>query len=547
MTQKKQEDEYIVLFGMVDASQERYQNKTILITPVYESWNDFGYKIKVVIRVYGPEKIPLFAEAGFIGFDNIDSSASDNQYLFEILKENDRLTVLAKDVGNFFTLLPAMQTYRTLISRFGVPDALKILEKINDLTFYSEFESSHPLISIAEKTEVFSLAFMRNSEAFFAYKNGGEILRGIELQKNLEPPTSISIEFKLASQSNSHKLAFTFDHDGVLPKRIAIVIGENGVGKSQSLCRIVQEATGPESFLRDENGARVAVSRVLAFAPSNEAESVFPSDKDQERPTWYKRFSLNRSNNDVTRVSDLIIQLARSEQYIGESSRLEIFLSAIKAIKNWEQISLPNIGDYDEGVQLEKLIRGGEQSVLERISRIDVSRNPVRFVNGKFYELSSGEISFLKFSAQVSLYIENGSLILLDEPETHLHPHFISRFVDLLNNLLEGTNSSAIIATHSVYFVREVFQSQVIILRSSDNGRIIADTPIFRTFGADVGAISYFVFGEDKPSHLAASVQRRLLAKYKNWDDLYNDYKDELSLEVLGAIREAMELMNKDE
>jgi energy-coupling factor transporter ATP-binding protein EcfA2 len=171
----------------------------------------------------------------------------------------------------------------------------------------------------------------------------------------------------------------------------------------------------------------------------------------------------------------------------------------------------------------------------------------VRFVNGKFYELSSGEISFLKFSAQVSLYIENGSLILLDEPETHLHPHFISRFVDLLNNLLEGTNSSAIIATHSVYFVREVFQSQVIILRSSDNGRIIADTPIFRTFGADVGAISYFVFGEDEPSHLAASVQRRLLAKYKNWDDLYNDYKDELSLEVLGAIREAMELINKDE
>ena len=62
-----------------------------------------------------------------------------------------------------------------------------------------------------------------------------------------------------------------------------------------------------------------------------------------------------------------------------------------------------------------------------------------------------------------------------------------------------------------------------------------------QTFGADVGSISYFVFGEDEPSMLASEVEKRLLASYQSWEQLYADYKEQLSPEMLGSLRLAME------
>jgi hypothetical protein len=49
------------------------------------------------------------------------------------------------------------------------------------------------------------------------------------------------------------------------------------------------------------------------------------------------------------------------------------------------------------------------------------------------------------------------------------------------------------------------------------------------------------VFGEDEPSRLAAAVEERLLERFSSWNELYHRYKDELSLEILGTLREAME------
>lgn len=152
----------------------------------------------------------------------------------------------------------------------------------------------------------------------------------------------------------------------------------------------------------------------------------------------------------------------------------------------------------------DRLPQGAEQRVLERFASIDVKKEPTRVVAGEGYPLSSGEISFLKFAAQLSLHIENGSL-LLDEPETHLHPNFISRFVSLLDGLLEATGSAAIIATHSAYFVREVFREQVTVFSVDNDNMVRVQRPKLRAFGADVGAISYFVFGEDEPSRLAGA------------------------------------------
>ena len=87
-----------------------------------------------------------------------------------------------------------------------------------------------------------------------------------------------------------------------------------------------------------------------------------------------------------------------------------------------------------------------------------------------------------------------------------------------------------------------MFREQVTVLSVDDEWRVFAQRPALRTFGADVGAISYFVFGEDEPSKLATEVEERLLAQRDlPWQGVYEKYKDELSLEMLNTLRAKLE------
>jgi ABC-type sulfate/molybdate transport systems ATPase subunit len=96
--------------------------------------------------------------------------------------------------------------------------------------------------------------------------------------------------------------------------------------------------------------------------------------------------------------------------------------------------------------------------------------------------------------------IERGSLLLLDEPETHLHPNLISDMMDTLSGLLDATGSIAIIATHSAYIVREVTRAGVKVMTLED-GVLSVDTPRMQTFGASIDTISQFVFSDTNMLH----------------------------------------------
>lgn len=533
-----------VLFGRRNALAIDLPPDTILIVPSSDGWNDFGHHTRVDYRIRMHSAKEVVEASGLIGFIDPKADRNGKDLLQQLVSPHSDLTVAATIDHRFFTMLPDMEAYRRLVQILDADDATKALTALNDLVALSEFESTAPILDMAIRTEVFSLSFMRSSDSYFAYKNAGPLLRGLSSERTGILSPTLAIRFQLPGRKNEYHLRFSFDHSADLPKRIAVIIGKNGVGKSQTLGRIARAAIDGTVALTDAtDGGRPLINRLLAFAPTNEAESVFPTDKRKRPRIWYQRYSMNRSRrsrrNDY--LSDLIVQVARSTQMVALKSRWEIFTEALSAITKAEELHLPTHSASDDYVLLTKLPKGAEQRVLERFASIDVKKEPVRVVNGEGYPLSSGEISFLKFAAQVSLHIENGSLLLLDEPETHLHPNFISRFVSLLDGLLEATGSAAIIATHSVYFVREVFREQVTVLSVDSENLVQAQRPKLRTFGADVGAISYFVFGEDEPSRLAGEVERRLIAKRAPWPRIYEEYKDELSLEILNGLRVAIE------
>lgn len=90
--------------------------------------------------------------------------------------------------------------------------------------------------------------------------------------------------------------------------------------------------------------------------------------------------------------------------------------------------------------------------------------------------------------------VEESSLVLLDEPEAHLHPPLLSAFVRALSDLLTDRNGIAIVATHSPVVLQEVPASCVWTLRRS-GWEVEPERPEIETFGENAGTRTREIFG----------------------------------------------------
>jgi hypothetical protein len=111
-----------------------------------------------------------------------------------------------------------------------------------------------------------------------------------------------------------------------------------------------------------------------------------------------------------------------------------------------------------------------------------------------FRRMSSGHAAVLLSITRLVELVEEKSLVLIDEPESHLHPPLLSAFVRALSDLLINRNGVAIIATHSPVVLQEVPKSCAWKLnRAGREAR--ADRPEQETFGENAGTLTREVFG----------------------------------------------------
>lgn len=396
----------------------------------------------------------------------------------------------------------------------------------------------------------FNFSFMRNSDTYFALKNAESLLGGLAAENLGGISKQLHLTFKLSTFQNRHEIDFQFEHDGTLPKRIAVLIGKNGVGKSQALAHIVESLLkGDQSELQDPINRRPLINRLLAVSGPGETITTFPTPPPFSERIKYRRIFLSRRlrGNTELGLGDVLVELSRSEESIKARGRWGFFCEAIRSIVPPEQLYVRvKKAEEDtpewlkEPFPLSELQEGDARRRLERWGAVHPQEDVCRYINGKIVPLSSGQLTFVRFAIQACLYIENGTLILCDEPETHLHPNYISDFVRLMDKLLEETGSFAILATHSAYFVREVTRSQVIVLRESGQHMIEVAPVRLKTLGADVGAISAFVFEEEPYGCLVAELGRRLAAEGKRGVEVLKSIEQELPAETVMHLRRTL-------
>jgi predicted ATPase len=131
---------------------------------------------------------------------------------------------------------------------------------------------------------------------------------------------------------------------------------------------------------------------------------------------------------------------------------------------------------------------------------------------------STGHTIVLTILVLLCARLERRSLVLLDEPEMHLHPPLVAALLNSVQVALEAFDSFAVAATHSPVVTQEIPGDQVLILRRAAGASAIEE-PEVETFGENIGLLTSRIFHLDNTRSDFRRVLK-LLAKSRPLEDI---------------------------
>lgn len=149
--------------------------------------------------------------------------------------------------------------------------------------------------------------------------------------------------------------------------------------------------------------------------------------------------------------------------------------------------------------------------------------------------LSSGHNVVLLSITKMVEFVEEKSLVLLDEPESHLHPPLLAAFVRALSDLLIDRNGVAIVATHSPVVLQEVPSDCVWKLNRAGR-EVRADRPEIQTFGENVGVLTREVFTLE----VTQTGFHKLISEHvphHTYEEVLQIFNNKLGAEARGLVR----------
>lgn len=305
--------------------------------------------------------------------------------------------------------------------------------------------------------------------------------------KRLEPPTII----------------FDFDGPAELPRSLIAVIGPNGTGKTTLLADLAFAlffGMSPNQETNDQAGKATISSgsvRDLIFI-SYSAYDNFEIPQDQvlvedaktelERQGYIfvglrkldipddlvapqdKRRTLKSISEIDKEFVDVVGRLT-STGGSATDNRRAIFASAVKEL-------------FEDPSFAQMATLAGDGSVDQVLARTTTL----------FPTFSTGHKAIMNIVAALCLHLKMNSLVLMDEPEAHLHPPMIASLLKITRTLLAKFRAHAIVATHSPVVIQETLGRHVLVLNRIDN-RTNWSVSLRETFGENLATLTRETLG----------------------------------------------------
>lgn len=437
---------------------------------VPNTWNDYGYAITFKLFYY--ETILDRTEIGDVKIldRRYDETDLPNQFL---------------SVGENRCSLGQSLDYYEKIKKLFPEEHSDIFHALNDVAINTEIRKRF------EDLDGYHKALLRFTAAEKAFQEARHLL-GYERIRNSSFQFSYSVQLKGAT--TPHVATFAFIRNRNLPFRINVIIGKNGTGKTQFLASMINTVSGLDNSKGFFNPFKPLFSTFIAISYS--IFDKFPSP-GQSSKLSYRYIGLRSSEDDIIDDEKIARKLRQALRDIREQGRQEKWFEFLSYF-----ISLDDIRDsYAELTD----------STIEKL------------ISEKIGTQSSGQNTMIFIFTELLSKIRRESLVLFDEPETHLHPSAITLVMKCLHDILKFYNSYAIIATHSAQILQDVPAKCVSVFDREGNVPIVRRLPI-ESFGENVSALTNTVFetlavGELYKEYLDALSQKMTLEEINNLFD----------------------------
>jgi len=453
-------------------ADRKHSHKTSKVFPSFvlvfnNGWNDYGILSQFVMYYY--DKDQNFYEMGDLKIISKEGSIYDI-IPDEFVQLSDQFCSLGQEMEYY-------QDLRDLLEN----DFIGVLYALQDAAFFPDIQEEF------ETNTRFTNSLIRYNEPERVLREAKHLIYGADLE-NLY---SFDYRFKPKYSSDVIDVSFNFGDTDELPNRVYALIGKNGTGKTQlitslpvNIAEINEEHFNPKIPL---------FSKVIAVS-----YSIFDTFKIPKKTATfnYVYCGLRNDKGELLSEKGLLLRFHNTWKKIKKMER----------IKQWRSVLVNFI---DEEMVDEFIIPQSRQEY-------DVSIEGFNKVRRK---LSSGQSIILYIISQIVANIRYDSLVLFDEPETHLHPNAITQLMNTIYSLVDEFQSYCILATHSPLIVRECFSRNVYVLERHENVPSVRKIAL-ESFGENLTVLSEEVFGnKETPKHYKKLI-RELVEEGKSYDDI---------------------------
>lgn len=487
----------------------------------WDDWNDYSYYTSFGIFYIDNDGDKHSFGGINIGF--IGQEISDRVYAV-----GHSFTYIG---DGYFSMGSSFEYYKNL--NLIDPDAKRaILEGLNDIARHKA------LFDAVEHEPVVRMSFLRNLNPSTVTGQFRRIAMGGIM---LTPYSFSFIQPGKTQDAEPLKLDFKVQPDSLPPSNIHVLIGRNGVGKTFLINNMI-DALQTEDYKSDDSGEFIfhedeeddetstfANLIFVSFSAFDELELIpkyvtFINDIKYSYIGLRQRPEENDTRQKIKDPSMLPNEFLASLELCRSSGLKERWIKAVSSLQ-----SDPNFA---------------EAGITELIE-LDDSRRSQAIILKLFRRLSSGHKIVLLTITKLIEKLQERSLVIMDEPEAHLHPPLLSAFIRAVSDLLISTNGIAIIATHSPVILQEVPKNCA--WRLSRQGPYMkGERPQRETFGENAGILTNDVFRlEVTDSGFYKMLTRIIEERNYDYDAVLAAFDNQLGMEARSIVMATINSRNQ--
>ncbi len=490
----------------------------------YDNWDDFGHKTLfnlIVFDEHGNKSSIGNVKIAFIGQSEGRTIDSIPQDLSAALPDN------------FYSLGQDADYYRNIVEKLAKDVWEALLSGLGDVVF------NEVKLEAAEKEPAFDTSLLRSVSRSSIEHQFARILKGEA------PLTEYDFFYEKTANDlySGIKVEFSVDPNTKPSSNIHVLIGRNGVGKTTLLNNMVdalipgrgdEEKTGYFAKSNQWGGAYDLGDHYFAgvVSVSFSAFDPFTPPFDQLDENAGMRFS-------YVGLKKRIVH--QGQEHWMQKDREDLCLDFIESLKACFALMAKRERWITAVRTLESDMNFAEMDLCQLVNKYEsdfseLKENFASFSASLFRLMSSGHAIVLLTITKLVETVEEKTLVLLDEPESHLHPPLLSAFTRALSDLLVNRNGLAIIATHSPVVLQEAPMSCVSILRRTRlNAKV--DRPEKETFAENVGVLTREVFGLEVSKSGFHDLLARSVAEGKAYEQIEEEYNYQLGFEGKTILR----------